>query len=123
MMHRQLIAKYVLKIWRIGGQWIGIFLISFVFSLTVNSVLAESAGRTSPNSLRVFRDRLQPHWLGNNDKFWYRVEVGRDRHKYVLVDAVKGSKRSAFDHARLAEALRGAGLSDVEADRLPLEQL
>jgi len=39
------------------------------------------------------------------------------------VDAAEGVRAPAFDHGRLAQALAKAGLSDVAADRLPIESL
>ena len=41
----------------------------------------------------------------------------------MLVDAEKGVRQPAFDHARLAEALAKAGLQDVRADRLRISEM
>jgi dipeptidyl-peptidase 4 len=72
---------------------------------------------------RVFRDRIRVHWLADNTHGWYRVGTGVDTHEYILFDAANGRRESAFDHAALADALSQAGITDVAADRLPLERL
>jgi len=72
---------------------------------------------------KVFRDRVEPHWLPGNTRFWYKVTTGSDSHEFVLVDAETGSRQPAFDHARLAEALDAAGMKDVRTERLPVDRL
>ncbi len=72
---------------------------------------------------KVFGDRIEPNWFADGTRFWYRVTTGPDAHRFILVDAEQGQRREAFDHARLAEALRDAGLRDVRPQSLPLEQL
>jgi dipeptidyl-peptidase-4 len=51
------------------------------------------------------RRTVTPHWLPGNDAFWYRVETAPGRAEFVFVDAAKGERRPAFDHAALATAL------------------
>jgi dipeptidyl aminopeptidase/acylaminoacyl peptidase len=72
---------------------------------------------------KVCRDRVTPNWLSDNERFWYRIEIGAQRHEYWLVDASQGEQKYAFDHARLAEALQSAGVEDARADRLPLRRV
>ena len=36
---------------------------------------------------KVFRDRVEPHWLTNNTQFWYRVKTGAAMHEFILVTA------------------------------------
>ncbi|MCA1947737.1 MAG: S9 family peptidase, partial [Armatimonadetes bacterium] len=54
---------------------------------------------------KVFKERIRPNWLPGGDRFWYRNDLAGGRREFVLVDAPKGQRRPAFDHARLAEAL------------------
>ncbi|HUG70976.1 MAG TPA: prolyl oligopeptidase family serine peptidase [Pirellulaceae bacterium] len=68
----------------------------------------------------VYKDRITPRWFDENNRFWYRNDLSGGKREYVLVDAVKGERKPAFDHERLAKALRGAGAGDVQADRLDL---
>ena len=42
---------------------------------------------------KVFRTRVEPHWLPGGDSFWYRVEIAAGKWEYVWVDAVKGERR------------------------------
>ncbi len=72
---------------------------------------------------KVFRDPGREHWLPGSDRFWYRVKTGVDSHEFVLVDAGAGKRHPAFDHARLADAMKKAGLGDARPDNLPIERV
>lgn len=72
---------------------------------------------------KVFRDRVEAQWLTNNTQFWYEVRTGTNSREFVFVDAVKGERRPAFDHARLGQALEAAGARDVRAGNLALRGL
>jgi dipeptidyl aminopeptidase/acylaminoacyl peptidase len=72
---------------------------------------------------KVYRDRVQASWLPGGTQFWYQVKTGTETREYILVNAEKGERKAAFDHARLAEALSKAGVKDVRADRLSLDKL
>lgn len=71
----------------------------------------------------VFRDRVEAHWLPGNTRFWYEVTTGPGTREYVLVDAEKGERKPAFDHERLAQALKAAGVEEARADKLALREL
>lgn len=71
----------------------------------------------------LFRDRVQPHWLEDNTRFWYEVKTGAHSHEFILVDAVKGERKQAFDHERLAKSLTEAGVKDAPAEQLPIDRL
>ncbi|MCA9217146.1 MAG: prolyl oligopeptidase family serine peptidase [Planctomycetales bacterium] len=72
---------------------------------------------------RVYKSRIAPHWFHDNEFFWYRNELRGGSSEFILVDAVQGTRRPAFDHTRLAKALTGAGVADVRPDRLPFDSL
>jgi dipeptidyl aminopeptidase/acylaminoacyl peptidase len=91
-----------------------VLLLLCLFLLRINA--AEPPGR-------VYRDRVRPHWLGDGTKFWYRVNVRKDGYEFILVDAEKGLREPAFDHARLASALKEAGIQEALPQKLPLENL
>lgn len=74
-------------------------------------------------SSKVFRDTIDPQWFADGTMFWYRVATGPDTHEFVLVDAERGCRRRAFDHARLADALAASGVRDALPDALPIDQL
>ena len=81
---------------------------------------AKSLRRLTEN--KVFRDRVQPTWLSGSTQFWYQVRSGAETHEYILVNAVKGERMTAFDHVKLAGALTKAGIKDVRPQRLALER-
>jgi dipeptidyl aminopeptidase/acylaminoacyl peptidase len=88
---------------------------------------ARSAGAEKPASRppapRVYRDKVEPRWFADNTRFWYRVNVASNHHEFILVDAAKGTRRTAFDHGRLAAALRKAGIPEADPEQLRLENL
>ncbi len=72
---------------------------------------------------RLYRDRVEPRWLPGGDKFWYRVDLPGKRKEFVLVDAARGERAPAFDHARVAEALARLLGNPVDAQALPVDSL
>lgn len=56
----------------------------------------------------VFKMRIEPHWFGDNTRFWYRNALEGGRREFILADAAKGTRTPAFDHARMAAALSAA---------------
>ncbi len=101
----------------------------FLFLCATLSGLAQSADFERARSFhaltenKVYRDRVQAHWLAGNTRFWYQLQTGAQTHQFILVDAEKGAKELAFDHERLARALVAVGVKDAVADRLSLEEL
>jgi dipeptidyl aminopeptidase/acylaminoacyl peptidase len=72
---------------------------------------------------KVFKSRVAPHWFAGNARFWYRNDLAGGEREFVLVDAERGTRQPAFDHARLAAALAKATGKPADARRLPIEQL
>jgi dipeptidyl aminopeptidase/acylaminoacyl peptidase len=72
---------------------------------------------------KVFKQSVKPQWLPGNTRFWYRNDLPGGAREFILVDAVKGERKVAFDHAKLAEALSKATSKEVKADRLPVDKL
>lgn len=72
---------------------------------------------------RVFKDRLTPHWFHNDTRFWYRNDLRGGAKEFVVVDAEKGARGPAFDHAKLARALTEATGAEVRADQLPFNDI
>ena len=68
--------------------------------------------------------RVQPHWVGDTGRFWYRRDTDAG-HEYVVFDAAAREKSRAFDHAAAAAAINEALNLDrpLEADRLDLSSL
>ncbi len=72
----------------------------------------------------VYRDSVRPNWLADDlDRFWYRVDVGKNSHRFVLVDAKAGERTAAFDHLQLARQLGEQTASSLHPDKLDLQSL
>jgi dipeptidyl-peptidase-4 len=63
-----------------------------------------------------------PTWLGPTGRFWYRA-TNLGGGLFWLVDPTRRTRTPAFDHARLATALRAATNSTIDADRLPFNTI
>ncbi len=81
------------------------------------------AQRGEGNGPRVYKSRLVPHWFDSNTKFWYQNDLPQGARDFILVDAEKGTRTAAFDHAQLAAALRDKNIAEATAERLPIERL
>jgi dipeptidyl aminopeptidase/acylaminoacyl peptidase len=72
----------------------------------------------------VFKARIVPHWLGDHTRFGYRNDLPDGAKEFILVDAERGRRAPAFDHQKLAAALRkAAGVETYRADRLPFDEI
>jgi dipeptidyl-peptidase-4 len=77
------------------------------------------AANTSP---LVLRGPVRAAWLpGDGSRFWYR-NVTEGGAEFVLVDAEKGTKAPAFDHAKLAGTLSVSAGDRYDAAHLPFTQ-
>ena len=83
----------------------------------------QASGRQESASRKVFRDRVAPHWFAGNNRFWYRNELRGGAAEFVVVDAERGVRGPAFDHARLAAALSEASGSEYPAAQLPFSRI
>ncbi|HEV3435854.1 MAG TPA: DPP IV N-terminal domain-containing protein, partial [Gemmata sp.] len=70
----------------------------------------------------VYRDKVTPHWFADDTKFWYRNDLKGGAKEFVLVDAEKGTRALAFDHAKLAASLSKAASGEYREDRLPFNE-
>jgi dipeptidyl aminopeptidase/acylaminoacyl peptidase len=71
----------------------------------------------------VFKQRVRANWLPGNTNFWYRNDLAGGRREFIWVDAVRGERRLAFDHAKLARALTQAIGKPVQPERVPVDRL
>lgn len=60
------------------------------------------------------------HWIGDSHHLWYAHGV-KGGAEYMLVDADAATKKVAFDHARLAEAVNKATGGHYTAQSLPFQ--
>ncbi len=73
---------------------------------------------------KVLNARLTVNWLTNGTQLWFRRQTATNGSaEFVLVDAVTGTRKPAFDHAALATALAKASGRKVSATALTLEGL
>jgi dienelactone hydrolase len=68
----------------------------------------------------VERAGVRATWLPD-DRFWYRNTMG-EASEFILVDAARGLRAPAFDHAKIAAALSKASATSYEATNLPFQQ-
>lgn len=106
------------------------WLIALAVLAGLNSA-ASGAGQESPQrrpgrnsgDTRVFKDRVTPNWFGGNTRFWYRNALPGGAKEFILVDAERGVREPAFDHAKLAAAFSKAAGADFSADKLPFDSI
>ena len=79
----------------------------------------QATPRRDDGPRRVFKDRIAPHWFQNNTRFWYRNDLKDGAKEFILVDAERGKRETAFDHAKLTAALSKAAGIQYQAERLP----
>ncbi len=72
---------------------------------------------------KVFREQIRPHWFANGNQFWYRNDGPDGMRAFFVVDATRGTRRPAFDHARLAEALGQKLGTSHKPSRLPIANI
>src|SRR5262249_17534588 len=72
---------------------------------------------------RLYKAQGPPHWFEHNTRFWYRNDLRGGQKEFILVDAERGKREAAFDHAKLAAALSKAAGTDYNADRLPFDAI
>jgi dienelactone hydrolase len=95
-----------------------------VMSGSVLAADAPQGGMRGPRRVEgYYKGRIVAHWFADNTCFWYRNDLAGDRRQFILVDPEKGTRREAFDHARLAAALSEAAGAEYEADRLPFDNI
>ncbi|SMP38813.1 Dipeptidyl aminopeptidase/acylaminoacyl peptidase [Neorhodopirellula lusitana] len=68
---------------------------------------------------RVFRDRIEPHWVGEDDGCcWYRVQAAKGSSEFVFVDAVRGKRETVRNFDEVKERIAGRdrdGAADMPA--------
>ncbi len=69
---------------------------------------------------KVFRARVEPHWLPDGDSFWYRIEIAKGQFEKVFVDCVKGERRAGYEPP--ADAGKPGAIIEPHASRASDEQ-
>jgi dipeptidyl aminopeptidase/acylaminoacyl peptidase len=71
----------------------------------------------------VYKSQLTAHWFANNSRFWYHNELKGGTREFLVVDAARGKRGPAFDHAKLAASLSTAAGKEYKADKLPFDTI
>jgi len=82
---------------------------------------ALSQAPETPPAPRIYRDKVDAKWTGG--KFWYRLDLPEKKREFIFVDAEKGERGPAFDHARVAAALTALNGEPADAKALPIVSL
>jgi hypothetical protein len=69
-------------------------------------------------SLLVSGDEVQPQWLPDGNRFWYRNKTASGA-EFVMIDPVRNTRALVFDNARLASAMSVARDTSYEPNKLP----
>jgi dipeptidyl aminopeptidase/acylaminoacyl peptidase len=72
--------------------------------------------------LLVTGDAVDPQWLKDGNRFWYRAKV-RGGAEFRLVDPARGVQQPYFDHDRLAAAITLAADTAIDGKKLPFRTL
>jgi dipeptidyl-peptidase 4 len=72
---------------------------------------------------KVFRASVEPHWIGQTSRFWYRNDLQEGKREFILVDPAKKTRLPAFDHPKLAASLSKVLGREVTADKLPVDNI
>jgi hypothetical protein len=81
-----------------------------------------AAQRSNRGSSNVYQTRIDPHWIGEGEQFWYRNDLHDSEREFVWVDAARGQRKPAFDHVEVAAALTDSGI-ESDPKKLPFREL
>ncbi|HWI90782.1 MAG TPA: DPP IV N-terminal domain-containing protein [Flavisolibacter sp.] len=72
---------------------------------------------------KVLKTNVQPNWQADGESFWYRNSLRDSVLEYIYVNAAKGIRQKAFDHAKLAQAVGKATGKTYDASRLRITNM
>jgi dipeptidyl-peptidase-4 len=96
-------------------------------------LVAQIAGAQAPDYRRaeqfltwntlplIHAEYVQPTWMRDSSRFWYRVTTPRGA-EYVLIDPVAKRRGLLFDNARLAAAISAVADTSIDGSRLPFRE-
>jgi dipeptidyl aminopeptidase/acylaminoacyl peptidase len=71
----------------------------------------------------AYKLEIRPTWFQNNSRFWYRNDLQNGTREFIVVDAERGTRAAAFDHAKLAASISKSTKTNLRADRLPFDRI
>lgn len=96
------------------------FGVPLIILLAISSLMSDSA---QGQSGRVYKDKVTPHWSEDGDRFWYRNDLANRQREFVVVDAVSGIRKPAFDHQLAAKFLSDELQVKISDKQLPITSL
>lgn len=86
-----------------------------------NNLQQERRGREfeRAGSRGIYRAEVRPHWFADSTRFWYRNDLADGAREFIVVDAERGTRERAFDHAAVAGQMGGS----TDATKLPVDEL
>ncbi|MFM7038854.1 MAG: prolyl oligopeptidase family serine peptidase [Planctomycetaceae bacterium] len=91
-------------------------------SIFITLLLAANCSSVTAQS-RVYRDRVVPHWDTSGTQFWYRNDLPGESREFVLVNATRGTREPAFNHALAATEFSKLLERPIDAQRIPIQEL
>lgn len=82
----------------------------------------QRADSISKLSELVFHSGFQANWISRTNSFWY-LERGREGKTFMIVDAEKALKTTAFDHCKLASELSKQTNKPISGKNLPFNSI
>ena len=67
----------------------------------------------------VLNSEVYPIWIAGTESFWYKRQTDKG-YRVMVVDAAKGTRGEAFDHARLAAQFAKATGTEADPEDLPI---
>jgi dipeptidyl aminopeptidase/acylaminoacyl peptidase len=74
------------------------------------------------SSGRVYYGNVQPEWIGNTNSFLYE-NLTPSGTEYIIADAVKLTKRRAFNQEKFAASLKKTTGKSFDAGKLPIDNI
>ena len=71
----------------------------------------------------VYKSKINPQWSEDNSHFWYRNDLPKGAREFIFVDVVKGERRLAFNHKKLAASLSSITKAKTASSNLPIDRL
>lgn len=100
-----------------------LFLMTLGYAQTLEEKYRRALAIEQITNGKVFKEKVVPYWFDGGNQFWYRNDLSDGRREFIRVHVLRGYRREAFDHARLAEALAKASGFPADPQRLPFRRI
>ncbi|MBT6723714.1 MAG: hypothetical protein HOB20_10830, partial [Planctomycetaceae bacterium] len=72
---------------------------------------------------KMIRHRVSPHWVEEDNKFWYKLDLHAGKREWVVVDCLAGKRQPAFNHTAVGKQLSELLKKDVDGSKLNISEL